>query len=119
MNDEWATRPRPVSEGLDALARRLGAPTASSIGAVFSGWEEAVGPGIAAHSRPVALADGVLTVAVDQPAWATQLRYLVTTLLTRVNEIAGAGAVTRIDIRVQAEQAGGPPRPGIGNTSRT
>lgn len=119
MSDEWVTRPRPVSEGLDSLARRLGAPTASSIGAVFAGWEEAVGPGVAAHSRPVALNHGVLTVAVDQPAWATQLRYLTTTLLTRVNDIAGADAVSRIDIRVQAEQAAATPQPGMAKTSRT
>ena len=79
--DEWRSRPRPVRDSLEGLARRLGAPTASALGAVFSRWEEAVGPTIAAHARPVSLTDGVLVVAVDQPGWATQLRYLSTDLL--------------------------------------
>ena len=106
MTDDWPTLPRPVSDGLEPLARRLGAPTASALGAVFSRWEEAVGPAVAAHSRPLSLTDGVLTVAVDQPGWATQLRYLTATLLARLEEVAGAGVVRRIDIRVEPGQGG-------------
>lgn len=107
MTDEWTSVPRPVSESLESLARRLGAPTASALGAVFSRWEEAVGPTVAAHSRPVALTDGVLRVAVDQPGWATQLRYLTTTLMARLDDVAGAGVVRRIDIYVDASDGGG------------
>lgn len=106
MTEEWATLPRPVSDSLESLARRLGAPTASALGAVFSRWEEAVGPEVAAHSRPVAVTGGVLRVAVDHPGWATQLRYLATTLLGRVEEVAGAGVVRRIDIQVEASDGG-------------
>ena len=102
--DEWRNTPRPVRESLEGLARRLGAPTASALGAVFSQWEDAVGPSVAAHARPVSLADGVLTVVVDQPGWATQLRYLTNDLLGRLTEVAGEGVVGRIDIRVD----GGP-----------
>ena len=102
--DEWRSSPRPVRDGLEGLARRLGAPTASALGAVFSQWEDAVGPTVAAHAQPVSLADGVLTVAVDQPGWATQLRYLSGDLLVRLREVAGEGVVGRIDIRVD----GGP-----------
>ena len=102
--DEWRSAPRPVADGLDHLARRLGAPTASALGAVFSHWEEAVGPTIAAHATPRSLADGVLVVGVDQPGWATQLRYLTNDLLQRLKEVAGEGVVGRIDIRVE----GGP-----------
>ena len=101
---EWRTRPRPVSDGLEGMARRLGAPTASSLGAVFSQWDEAVGASVAAHARPVSLADGVLTVAVDQPGWATQLRYLASDLIRRLADVAGPGVVGRLEIRVE-----GPP----------
>jgi predicted nucleic acid-binding Zn ribbon protein len=71
---------------------------------VFSRWEEAVGAGVAAHARPVSLNDGVLVVAVDQPGWATQLRYLSADLLLRLADVAGEGVVRRIEIRVE----GGP-----------
>jgi predicted nucleic acid-binding Zn ribbon protein len=100
--DEWRSTPRPVKDSLEHMARRLGAPTASSLGAVFSRWEEAVGPSVAAHTRPLSLADGVLVVAVDQPGWATQLRYLSTDLLQRLADVAGEGVVGRIDIRVDS-----------------
>ena len=100
--DQWRSTPRPVSDSLEPLARRLGAPTARSLGAVFSRWEEAVGATVAAHARPVSLADGVLVVAVDQPGWATQLRYLSGDLLGRLAEVAGEGVVGRIDIRVDS-----------------
>jgi predicted nucleic acid-binding Zn ribbon protein len=100
--DEWRSAPRPVKDSLEHLARRLGAPTATALGAVFSRWDEAVGATVAAHARPVSLADGVLVVAVDQPGWATQLRYLSADLLGRLAEVAGEGVVGRIDIRVDS-----------------
>ncbi len=93
-----------MKHSLEHLARRLGAPTASALGAVFSQWEAAVGPSVAAHARPVSLNDGVLIVAVDQPGWATQLRYLSADLLVRLADVAGEGVVGRIEIRVE----GGP-----------
>ena len=43
---------------------------------VFGAWERVVGPDIAAHSRPVKLEDGELTVEAESTAWATQLRLL-------------------------------------------
>jgi predicted nucleic acid-binding Zn ribbon protein len=98
---DWRTAPRPVSDGLEQLARRLGAPSAASLGAVFAHWEETVGEAIAAHARPVSLNDGVLVVAVDEPGWATQLRYLSTDLIRRLSDVAGDGVVGRIEVRVE------------------
>ncbi len=108
---EWLTKaerrpPRPVRDALDSLARRLGVPTASSLGAVFSGWDDAVGPHVAAHARPVGFTDGVLTVAVDDPAWAAQLRYLANDLLAKLAVAAGEGVVDRIEWRVEAPRKG-------------
>ncbi len=75
---------------------------------VFSRWEQIVGPDIAGHARPVSLHRGVLVLAVDHPAWATQLRYMTAELLTRVAEATGGGAgaeVTEIHLRVTGEPA--------------
>ncbi|MGO9458446.1 MAG: DciA family protein, partial [Acidimicrobiales bacterium] len=62
---------------------------AASLSAVFSRWEEIAGPAVARHVRPVTLRGGVLVVAADHPAWATQVRALGTGLLDRVGEVSG------------------------------
>ena len=93
--------PRPVKEGLEALARRLGVPSTDSLGVIFSRWDDTVGDALASHTKPVSLTDGILVVAVDQPGWATQLRYLAPQLIGRLNEACGESVVGRVEIRVR------------------
>jgi predicted nucleic acid-binding Zn ribbon protein len=93
--------PRPLAESLDRVARALGGPGAPALGSVFSHWDDIVGPAVAGHSWPVSMRDGVLVVAVDEPVWHTQLTYLQADLVGRVNAVAGAGAVTRLEVRVR------------------
>jgi predicted nucleic acid-binding Zn ribbon protein len=89
-----------VGEGLDRVAASLGVPEAAVLPAVFGGWEGLVGVRVAAHARPRSLRDGVLLIAVDEPAWATQLRFLEADLLGRLDDRLGPGRVTRIEVRV-------------------
>lgn len=93
--------PQPIGKTLDRVARRFGAPRASALAAVFDRWEEAVGAAMAAHARPLSLRNGTLVVAVDEPGWATQLRYLSADLVRRLAEVAGDGVVTAVDVRVK------------------
>ena len=51
--------------------------------------------------RPATLVNGLLVVEVDDPAWASQLRYLASTVVERLAALAGAGAVTRMEVRVR------------------
>jgi predicted nucleic acid-binding Zn ribbon protein len=74
-------------------------PSASTIGGVFGRWQEAVGAAVAAHVQPVKLDGTTLVVEVDDPAWATQLRFLEGTVRERLAEVTGA-IVERIDVRV-------------------
>ncbi|MEY4174087.1 MAG: hypothetical protein RI900_1252 [Actinomycetota bacterium] len=69
------------------------------MGGVFGRWEEAVGAAVAAHVQPVKLDGSVLVVEVDDPAWATQIRFLEATLRERLREVAGA-SVERLEVRV-------------------
>jgi predicted nucleic acid-binding Zn ribbon protein len=92
--------PRRVGESLNRVAASMGVPEAATLPAVFGGWAELVGERVAAHAQPRWLRDGVLLVAVDQPAWATQLRFLEADLLARLAEQLGPDAVTRIEVRV-------------------
>jgi predicted nucleic acid-binding Zn ribbon protein len=94
------SEPRRLSESLDRVTRRLGGPAASVFSSVFSGWEAIVGPDIAVHAKPQSLKKGVLVLAVDHPAWATQLRYMTADLLTRIWEVTGAPDVREIHLRV-------------------
>ncbi len=93
--------PRRVADSLDRLARSLGVPSAGVLATLFSAWPELVGQTVAARSRPRSLRDGVLVVTVDEPAWATQLRWLEPDLLVRLGEVLGHGVVRSIDVRVQ------------------
>src|SRR3954447_4106290 len=97
--DAWETvDPRPVRESLDRIAARLGAPGTDVLAAVFGQWEATVGVAVAEHSRPVSLTRGTLVVAVEDPAWATQLRFLGASVLGRLEGLGrprGGGGVDR------------------------
>ena len=81
--------PRKIGESIEQL--RPGSTALSTLQAV---WEDVVGASFAAHARPHKLAGGTLVIAVDDPAWATQLRYLEGDLVARCNEVLGTAAVT-------------------------
>ncbi|HVM67579.1 MAG TPA: DciA family protein [Acidimicrobiales bacterium] len=98
--DNWT--PRRVGDDLDELLRRAGGAGGTASATVFSRWEEAVGPAVAAHAQPAALRGTTLVVAVDGPAYATQLRLLGRQLLNRLSEIAGRGVVDAIEVTVRA-----------------
>ena len=92
--------PHRLGDSLDSLARRVGAPEASVAGRLFAQWDAAVGADIARHARPVSLVDKVLVVAVDDPAWASQLRWLADDLSGRLCDVVGPGTVVKIDVRI-------------------
>lgn len=101
LPESGGSDPRRVSESLDGMTRHLGGPKVSVLHAVFARWEEIVGPGVAAHAEPLSLRDGVLVIGTDQPAWATQLKFLCPDLLRRVAAVAGEEAVDRVEIKVR------------------
>jgi predicted nucleic acid-binding Zn ribbon protein len=100
--DRHASRPpRGLNESLDQVTRALGGPDASTLASVFDDWHQLVGAQVGAHSRPLSLVRGVLVIAVDEPGWATQLTYLESELLSRINSVLGEGRVTQIQVRVR------------------
>jgi predicted nucleic acid-binding Zn ribbon protein len=88
--------PRKVGESLDRVAASLGLDPG-----LLTRWPELVGEGVAEHTRPRGLRDGTLVVLVDDPAWATQLRWLEADLVTRLGELLGPDRVRRIEVRVR------------------
>lgn len=92
--------PKRVGESLDRVTASIGAPKAVTLSAVFSRWEELVGSEIASHAEPRSLRDGVLVVEVDEPAWAAQLGFLSSQLLSKLQAEAGSEELSEIRLRV-------------------
>ena len=90
-----------MGESLDRLVRGLGGTPAGVLGARFSRWEAIVGPQLAAHARPAAVRAGTLVVAVDDPAWASQVRFLEAELVRNVAEVTGATEITSVEVCVR------------------
>ncbi|WP_246080218.1 DUF721 domain-containing protein [Nonomuraea mesophila] len=82
----------------DLLADR-GWERSAAVGGVFGRWGDIVGPDLAAHTRPESFDDGVVLIAADSTAWATQVRMLARTLVRRLNEELGDGTVTKVKVR--------------------
>lgn len=78
--------PRPLEQVIGSLTEELGWQDRLEEAAVLENWAELVGEATAERSRPVALAEGVLTVACDSTAWAAQLRLLRSELVSRIAE---------------------------------
>lgn len=65
---------------------------------VFAEWGALVGADVAAHCTPQSLAEGELRIAAESTAWATQLRLLSSTLLSRLVAELGPNVVTKLAI---------------------
>jgi predicted nucleic acid-binding Zn ribbon protein len=88
---------------LDRIVRHLGGPSASSVATLFQEWDAIVGAPLCDHTKPLSLTDGCLTIAVDDPAWASQLRFLERELRGQVNDRLGPTAVDEVVFRVRPE----------------
>lgn len=78
--------PQPLGLALERLFGHLGAPAVQTVSELGSLWPTIVGPGLAEHSRPAGLVDGVLTVVCDDPAWASQIKWMDAQIKTRIDE---------------------------------
>jgi hypothetical protein len=95
-------QPVRFSDSVGVVMRSLGMSSSGEVLArLFSQWDDMVGPSMAAHVRPSRVEDDSLVVMVDHPAWATQIRLLAPELLLKIGELVGAGAPTRLEVRVQ------------------
>ncbi|WP_422743559.1 DUF721 family protein [Mycobacterium sp. WMMD1722] len=90
--------PQPFGAAARDLTQRRGWSPRVAEGAVFGQWETVVGEQIAAHATPVVLREGVLTVAAESTAWATQLRMVQAQLLAKIAAAVGDGVVSTLKI---------------------
>jgi predicted nucleic acid-binding Zn ribbon protein len=91
--------PVPITTSIDSIMSSLRGTDRVQIGGVFGRWADAVGENVADHVRPVRLDQRVLTVEVDEAAWATQVKFLSATIIRRLREVAAVD-IERIDVRL-------------------
>ena len=90
--------PQPLGRLSRELAQTQGWSGRVAEGTVFAEWATVVGEQIAEHAAPTSLRDGVLHVAAESTAWATQLRMVQAQLLAKIAAAVGDGVVTSLKI---------------------
>jgi predicted nucleic acid-binding Zn ribbon protein len=93
-------RPQAVGELVNRVLADLGAGATARAVRIAEAWEEAVGPEIAHHSRPVAIRGEVLEVAVDTSVWCQQLQLRTPEILAALRGAVGGDAPSRVWLRV-------------------
>ncbi|UCG43437.1 MAG: DUF721 domain-containing protein [candidate division WOR-3 bacterium] len=79
---------RRVGQVLPAAVKRLGIDKFIDEERVLELWPKAAGADIAQHTRALSLERGTLRIAVDSPAWMTQLIYLKPQLMRKLTGMA-------------------------------
>ena len=87
--------PRAIGDLLPVLIAGRGWRDRMAVGRLRDAWAEIVGSQIAAHSAPVRLFRGTLTVMVEPGAWASELTLLAASLATKADAFLGGSAAVR------------------------
>ena len=93
--------PLPITQSLDSMMKSLRGTDRIQVGGVFGKWGDAVGAQIAGHVRPVRLDRGTLLVEADTSTWATQVKFLADTIITRLRDESRV-EIERIEVRVSS-----------------
>jgi predicted nucleic acid-binding Zn ribbon protein len=99
-----STDPVSLSQSIAGVVAGLQGPSPrgdiASLGTLHNRWSDTVGELVAAHARPVSFDDGRLLIEVDEPAWATEMKFLEADIVARLRSVAGF-EVSRFDVRVK------------------
>ena len=95
-----AKKPVPVGEALERLLNVIDAPSTDVLATVFGRWAEVVGPAVAQHCRPIAVEEDVLVVEASDAVWASELQWLSSGVIDRINEICDQSRLRSVSVRV-------------------
>jgi predicted nucleic acid-binding Zn ribbon protein len=71
---------------------------------IWKVWEDVVGPTISKKAHPLWIKDRNLRVAVSDPIWLQELRFVEETMKDKLNEKMGRTAVEKIEFRLGSKQ---------------
>ncbi|QEO09051.1 DUF721 domain-containing protein [Protaetiibacter larvae] len=84
--------PRGLDDVLHTLTESMGWTSPLAKSTLLVSWPQLIGAEVAAHTEPVSVEEGLLTVRCDSTAWAQQLRSMRTAVLAKIAEAhPGAG----------------------------
>lgn len=89
-----------LQQQLSRLLGSLGSDDATSVRGVFGAWRELVGEAVAEHVQPVKLDRSILVVEADDPHWATEMRFLESSVCARLSQRTTT-PVTSLDVRIK------------------
>ena len=81
---------------LPVYLRRKGLAAKVEAASVVPEWDELVGPGIAAVTRPLRVSEGTLFVAVKTSPWMMELNMMKADLMRRLNAGKGDGRIGQV-----------------------
>ena len=90
--------PLLLGDQMDRLMADRGWKVDVAVGSVMGRWPDIVGQEVAQHCTPVTFEYGILTVRADSTAWATQLKLLESSIMSRLEGEVGKGTVTALKI---------------------
>ncbi|MBI4728207.1 MAG: DUF721 domain-containing protein [Acidobacteria bacterium] len=99
--------PKALRELLETLVAGRGWGERLAAGRLRDEWAAVVGEQVAAHSEPLKLVRGVLTLRAESGAWATELSLLARSLAGRIDAHLGGGVVR--EVKIVAGEARGRP----------
>lgn len=91
--------PQQIGNVLRRIVAERGWRTDLDVHALMARWPELIGPSNAAHCRPEAYEDGVLTVRTSSTAWAVQMRGIAPAVIVGLNKRLGSDVVRRIVVK--------------------
>jgi predicted nucleic acid-binding Zn ribbon protein len=74
-----------------------------ALGRLVRGWDQVVGPQLAAQTAPRDLRNGELVVAASSPAWAVQVRFLAREVASGANRALASTEVRSVRVVVHPE----------------
>ncbi len=88
--------PELITEALSDLISEREWDSGLAEGNLFITWAQIVGSDIAAHTTPLSISDGVLTVQTSSTAWATQLSLVSRQLLSTIQSDPSGATVLKL-----------------------
>ncbi len=92
--------PKKLGWSVERLLNTMKAPSTDVLRAVFLQWPQIVGEDVAAHARPSVIDGQTLLIIADDPTWASQLQWLETELIAKIEEVSGSDRIQAVKVRV-------------------
>ena len=89
-------QPLHVGKVLDEMLDQVGLSDCMANQKLLDVWPQVVGEKIARFSRAVDFNDGVLVLQAEHPVWRQELTMIVPGIITKYNDIFGAGTVKEV-----------------------